>query len=175
VVAPRVTAAIDELERAGRISLKRRKYERRDLEHAFLVFAATDDRETNRRVANDAAAAGALLNCSDDPEACDFVVPSTVNRDGITVAISTSARSPGLVRALREELETWLTPEHAKLLDLVAEVRRDLQRIGRNPSGAVWRHAINREIVGLLARGERGEARRRLESALAAADPVEAR
>ena len=47
-------------------------YAEEQLAGALLVFACTDDRAVNARIAADARAAGALVNAADQPENCDF-------------------------------------------------------------------------------------------------------
>ncbi|MCI0346345.1 MAG: hypothetical protein L0221_13030 [Chloroflexi bacterium] len=124
------------------------------------MFAATDEREVNARVAHDARMSGALVSCADDPQLSDFLVPATLDRDGIQVALSTGGRSPALARQLRDDLDAWLTPERAELLDLVADVRDELKGRGCNPDGAAWRDALDSQLLALLAQGQRTAARR---------------
>ncbi|GHV92443.1 hypothetical protein AGMMS50268_29460 [Spirochaetia bacterium] len=47
-----------------------------------LAIAATDDRECNRWVSQDAKAAGIPVNAADDPELCTFYFP-TLDMAGI--------------------------------------------------------------------------------------------
>ena len=96
----------------------------------FLVIAATDDETVNARVAADAAEAGALANVVDRPSLCDFIVPAVVNRGRLTIAISTGGAAPSLARRLRERLEKDFGPEYATYLDVMDDVRREVQSRG---------------------------------------------
>jgi len=76
VIAPRVTDRIRALDREGRLRLEQRNMVDNDLDGKPLVFVATDSDEVNRRVSSLARGSGALVNCVDTPEECDFFVPS---------------------------------------------------------------------------------------------------
>jgi precorrin-2 dehydrogenase/sirohydrochlorin ferrochelatase len=98
----------------------------------------------------------------DDPERCDFIMPSIVQRGDFIVAISTSGGSPAMARKLREEMEGFLTDDYVLLLDLATEVRRDLRGKGILVDPEVWNTALDGELRGLLAEGRRAEAKDRL-------------
>jgi len=108
----------------------------------FLTVAATDDEAVNARVASDARQAGVLVNVVDRPELCDFIVPATVERGRLRIAISTGGASPSLARRLREKLEREFGKEYTTYLDVMAEVRRDL--LGRDLSPAARRRIFER-------------------------------
>jgi precorrin-2 dehydrogenase / sirohydrochlorin ferrochelatase len=166
VVAPSVIPALPMLESRGELVIRRRDYQAGDLEGALLVFAATNDRAVNARVAVDARAAGALVNSVDSPQSCDFTVPATARRGEVTVAVSTGGRSPAFARQLREEIEAWLTPERTELLELLAGVRAEIMAAGVNPTGQVWSEAIDQSVIGALHDGDREIARQRLRARL---------
>ena len=98
----------------------------------------------------------------DDPANCDFIIPSIARRGDIILAVSTSAGSPAMARKLREDLEEFLTEEYALMLDLVAEVRRELRERGVTVEPDVWNAALDAEVKRLLGQGRSDEARRLL-------------
>ena len=67
-----------------------------DLDGSVLVFATTDDRETQEMIRQQADKNGQLLNVADDPESCSFHVPATVRQGDLTIAVSTSGKSPAV-------------------------------------------------------------------------------
>jgi precorrin-2 dehydrogenase/sirohydrochlorin ferrochelatase len=125
VVAPDLLPAFAE---DGRFECLAARYEKRHLEGARIAVAATDDEAVNRRVAEDARAAGVLVNVVDRPELCDFIVPAQVRRGDLLIAISTSGAAPSLARRLRERLEKEFGPEYATYLAVLREVREDLKK-----------------------------------------------
>ena len=167
VVAPSVSPALRGRAADGALEVRERSFEAADLDGVLLVFAATDRPDVNRAVAEAARARGVLVNLTDDPETCDFTVPATVRRGELTLAISTGARSPAFARHLRQELEAWLSPERCLLLELVAELRRDLRTAGRTPSADAWQRAMSDVAVAeAIEVGDRDGARARLRACL---------
>lgn len=101
----------------------RRRYRPGDLEGAFAAFVATDSREVNAGVALEAKRLGVLVNVADEPEEGDFVLPSTLRRGRLQVAVSTGGASPVLAREIRKKLEDRFGPEWAGLVEEVGRER----------------------------------------------------
>ncbi len=166
VVSPELTAALEALRSEGRIEHRQRDYQSDDLKGFDIVVAATDDKAVNARVAADSRAGRVLVNAVDDPDSCDFILPSVVRRGEVVLAISTGGLSPALARRLREELEAYLSDDFAPLVELLAEVRGDLRARGVSIEATVWQRAIDDRLRELLSAGRRAEARSRLLAAL---------
>ena len=122
-VSPQLTETLQELAAAGRIDWLSRYFQARDVTGAMLVFAATDSREVNATVAQEAKKAGQLVNIADAPEQCDFQVPAVLRQRDLTIAVSTNGKSPALSARIRKQLETDYGPEYAILLDLLGRIR----------------------------------------------------
>ena len=90
-------------------------------------------RKSSAGLAQAARAAGALVNVEDMPDLCDFHVPAQVRRGDLLLAISTSGRSPGLARIVREHLETLFGPEWDGILENVASARQQWRSEGLPP------------------------------------------
>lgn len=126
VVSPELTPWLEEKIRAGLIELVASHYEEHQLEGCFLVIAATDDLDLNSRIAGDAERRGLLCNVVDYPQEGNFILPSLVQRGALTVAISTSGKSPALARQLRQQLEERFGEEYDEFLKLMGAVRSRL-------------------------------------------------
>jgi precorrin-2 dehydrogenase/sirohydrochlorin ferrochelatase len=154
VVAPTLVAGFTEDRRFECVAAR---YERHHLEGALVAVAATDDEAVNRRVAEDARAAGVLVNVVDRPELCDFIVPAQVRRGDLLIAISTSGAAPSLARRLRERLEKEFGPEYETYLTVLGEVREDLKK--RNIPADLRRRIFERLASDdLLAAARQGTA-----------------
>jgi siroheme synthase-like protein len=104
VVAPE---HLPEFERL-RVRLVERAFRESDLAGAALVFAATDDRRTNHRIAVAAKGRGLFANIADSAAECGFLVPARVARGRVQVAVSTGGTNPRLSAELRRKLEATL-------------------------------------------------------------------
>ena len=133
VVSPEVLPEFEGLV----IEVNRRPYETGDLAGAALVFAATDLREVNRAVVQEAREAGIPVNVADAPEDGDFAVPSVLQRGELQVAVSTGGASPTLARQVREALEERFTQKWAKLVEELGAARRSGQRAETELEGDV--------------------------------------
>jgi precorrin-2 dehydrogenase/sirohydrochlorin ferrochelatase len=67
----------------------------------------------------------------DDVPNCDFIAPAIVRRRDITIAISTSGRSPAMARRIREHLDATLPRTWGDLLEVAASARENWVRRGR--------------------------------------------
>jgi precorrin-2 dehydrogenase/sirohydrochlorin ferrochelatase len=154
------------LKRAGSIVHLEREYRQGDLSGFALAFVATNDHDLNKIVAAEGKRAGVLVNAVDDPDNCDFVMPSIIRRGNLTLAISTGGGSPAAARRVREDMEAFLTEDYALLLDLATEVRRELRERDVTIDAETWNRALDEELRSLLASGQRNQAKDRLLAAL---------
>jgi precorrin-2 dehydrogenase/sirohydrochlorin ferrochelatase len=128
---------------AERIEIVARSYRAGDLKNAFLVFAATGDRELDRAIAIEARSLGALINLPGEPEAGDFSLPAVLRRGDLTISVSTAGRSPALAGLLKEQLSEWLPDYWETVLKILAAIRdKHLAEPGQSP--------YNRQVVETL-------------------------
>ncbi len=123
VVSPEVVPWLEEEIRKGTVELVGSHYQEDQLQGCFLVIAATDDMELNCRIARDAEQRRILCNVVDYPKEGDFILPALVQRGALTLAVSTSGKSPALARELRQDLEQRFGMEYAHFLELMGAVR----------------------------------------------------
>lgn len=126
VISHEATSELSSMAAQGRVDLQLRDYRSDDLDHMFLVIGATDDQELNRRIHRDAEAAQRLCNIADQPEQCNFVLPSIINQGNLSIAISTAGKSPAFAKFLRRQLQGQFGPEYGRMLDLMGAVRSRL-------------------------------------------------
>lgn len=157
LVSPQVTSGLTRMIEDGLIAEHApRTYVPGDLEGCFLVIAATDSEQVNRSVRQDAEARNMLCNVIDAPSLCSFIVPSTVRRGDLALAVSTGGASPVLARHVRRQLEEAYGPEWDGLTALMRELRDDLK--ARYAEMPARREAVERllasDVLRLLADGD---------------------
>ena len=162
LVSPALHPDLQALAAQGRIDHLAREYAPGDLEGYLLAFVGTDDRTVNASVAQEGKARGVWVNAVDDTPNCDFIMPAVVRRGDLIVAVSTSGASPAMARKMREEMEAFLTEEYSLMLELAAEVRRELRDRDVTVEPDVWNAALDPEMKRLLGDGRRDEAKQRL-------------
>ena len=155
VISPQTTEALKEMAATGGIHLECRPYRTSDLKGKFLVIGATADEKVNRQISQDAASFGILCNIVDRPESCTFVLPAIVRQGDLTVAISTSNKSPALAKRLRRRLEKEFGPEYAQLLRLMGAVRQRLIAEDSLPEAnkGKFEELLDTDLLDLFRRG----------------------
>ena len=109
------------------ISLYEKPYEETDLNRADYVIAATNNRDINRLIKQQANSRNILVNAADQPELCDFYLGSIVNKGDLKIAVSTNGKSPVLARRIREYLEQEIPDDVNVIIDRLNEIRKYLK------------------------------------------------
>ncbi len=140
---------MDSISDLDNVDFKCRKFKDNDLDSKFLVIACTSSEEVNWRISNLCAERGILCNIVDQPEKCSFIVPATVKRGDLTVAISTAGQSPAMAKRIRKELQESFGDEYAGLLTLMGRIRPLMLGLGLNTKDntAVFRTLVNSELL----------------------------
>jgi precorrin-2 dehydrogenase/sirohydrochlorin ferrochelatase len=166
VVSPTVTARLAAWAADGRVRHRSRAYRPGDLAGQRVAFTAADEPRVSAAVAAEGRARGIWVNAADEPARCDFILPSVIRRGRLLVAVSTGGASPAAARAIREELETYLSAEHAMLVELAAAAREDLRKRAVSAGPARWRGALDGGLRRLIADKRYRQARARLQRSL---------
>lgn len=88
----------------------------------LAIIAETDVARRDSALAK-VRAAGLPVNVVDQPELCDFTVPSIVDRGDVVAAIGSGGNAPVLVKNLREKLEALLPQRIGDLANLAGRLR----------------------------------------------------
>ena len=123
VISPKVSPALAVLKEKKIISHIASQYSGDLINGAALVIGATDDEKTNAAISLDAHSKGIPINIVDDPQKCDFILPSVVQRGDLAITIGTGGKSPALARYLREELEAKYGEEYRIFLNILGNLR----------------------------------------------------
>ena len=96
-----------------------------------------------------AQARGVPVNVVDRPELCSFITPAVVDRDPITIAVSSSGAAPVLARLIRARIEALIPPAFGRLAALADEFKAEIRR--RLPETALRRRVLERAFGGRFA------------------------
>ena len=113
VITSRLNKELKEMSDDGKLRLIKKRIKDvsilNDISNIFLILAATDDKELNKKLVEKGRSIGAFVYAADDPNISDFSYTSLVNIEGlIQVAISTSGKSPIMARKIRMKIERRL-------------------------------------------------------------------
>ena len=158
LVSPDATSPIRDHSNRKNIVWHRRNFKATDLNGAFLVFSATGSEQLNREIGTEAKKRSILVNLADNPEACDFISPSLVERGHLTVSIATDGLAPLLSKKIRQNLEKYFGKEYRRYTELVAKVRSTIiadNTLTPQEKKKKLQHLLSLPIINQLARGKR--------------------
>ena len=127
LVAPSINDKIHSLTKQYlNLNLIKRVFLVEDLNDKDIVIAATNDKELNRVVKEEAKSKRILANVADTPDLCDFYLSSIVQKGSIKLAISTNGKSPTIAKRLKEVLNNAIPDEMENVLNNLVQIRSRL-------------------------------------------------
>lgn len=152
VVSPRINAKLNELSTKATLIIKKKPFQFSDLKDKFLVIGATDNQELNQQIHTEAERLGILCNIADQPEACNFILPSIVKKGDLVIAISTSGKSPAFAKKLRKDFEKQFGNEYAAFLEVMGAIRKKLMVKDHKPEvhKPLFEQLINKGLVEMI-------------------------
>lgn len=138
------------------VTLLRRAFEPGDLDGMFLVIAATSDPELNLHIGALCRKQGIFCNIVDSPEQGSFLVPSSVQRGELTIAVSTGGASPALARRIRKDLQDRYGEEYAAFLKVMGRLRPLVLALGlpSDENAALFRRLAGSRLLEALRAGD---------------------
>jgi precorrin-2 dehydrogenase / sirohydrochlorin ferrochelatase len=122
VVSPDVVKEIENLHEQNLLNWVKKKVDLSDLEHAFIIIAATDYPSVNEWVAENANKFQ-LVNVVNNVEKGNFLVPKSVKKGRLSLSVSTNGASPKLAKEICEELSNQFDDSFIENLDHLYEQR----------------------------------------------------
>lgn len=108
---------------ADRITIIKRRFERKDCDGMEMVIAATDDNALNNEIAEYCKAKGIMVNAVDQKADCSFIFPSYIKEKNLVAAFSSSGNSPVLTQYLKGKEQEILTPFLGELNEYMGQIR----------------------------------------------------
>ncbi len=126
-ISKKFTPAVEKLIFDNKIEGHQREFREDDLDEAFLVYCATNDRELNEIVYQIAAHNGSLVNVVDVPDICNFIVPAVIRRGPLCIAVSTSGAAPALAKKIKKDIARMIPKNYENYIDFLAEKRLEIK------------------------------------------------
>ncbi len=162
------------LARAGAVVEMADRFDAGQLAGCALAIGA-DAAETELVALFEAArAAGIPVNTVDRPALCSFITPAIIDRDPITIAVSSGGAAPVLARLLRAKIEALIPPAYGRLATLADSFKAEIRR--RLPDMGLRRRVLERLLGGraadLVFAGREDAARAEFARALESDEPA---
>jgi len=167
VIAPDITEQITTWKKETLLTHREGKFAPSDLTDCQLVVAATDDKKVNAQVSSLAKQQKIPVNVVDQPELCNFIIPSIIDRSPVQIAISTGGASPVLARLLRAKLESVVPSTYGRLAEFMAQFRGKVkQALSFEQRRGFWENVLQGPIAEMLLSGHTESATKELNKLL---------
>jgi uroporphyrin-III C-methyltransferase/precorrin-2 dehydrogenase/sirohydrochlorin ferrochelatase len=137
------------LRRAGAAVHVAARFEPADLAGCAIAIGADAAEADLIALSAEARRRGIPVNVVDRPELCSFIMPAIVERDPITIAVSTAGTAPVLARLLRAKIEALIPPAYGRLAALAEIFKAEIRR--KFPDLAHRRRLLERVFTGTAA------------------------
>ncbi len=152
---------------AGRLTVVRRADTGAALAGAKLAIIAETDGTLRSEALAAVRARGIPVNVVDQPEDCDFTVPSILDRGEIVAAIGSGGAAPVLAKAVRAKLEALLPSRIGELAELARSLRAFVAEAipDKGARRRYWERALTGPAAEAAYAGDLGKAEALLKSA----------
>ena len=110
------------------LKFEQRAYEKGDIKEYAVVIVAVDDIPLQAEIFAESKQYNCLCNSVDSVEYCDFIFPSYIKKDDLTIAVSTSGSSPAMAKHLRIYLQNLIPDSIGEFLKEMKDLRRTLPK-----------------------------------------------
>jgi len=110
------------------ISLEIRAYETGDIKGYDIVIVATDTVVLHKEIYEESRGSRVLVNSVDNTEYCDFIFPSYVKKDALTIAFSTGGASPAFAKQIRQHFEKIIPDSVGEFLEKMKSLRTTMPK-----------------------------------------------
>lgn len=123
IIAPHISQDIQDLISLHTLEYSKTEYKTGDIEGYYFVIVAVNDLNLQQEIYKESRDFMCLCNAVDSVEYCDFIFPSYIKEDDLTIAISTSGASP----ALAKHFKTYLKEKIPQNIGLFLKEMRGLR------------------------------------------------
>ncbi len=110
------------------LKLELRAYTHGDIVGFDIVIVATDTVELHKEIYEESRGSRILVNSVDNTEYCDFIFPSYVKKDDLTIAFSTGGASPAFAKHIRKHFEEIIPESVGEFLKKMKALRSTIPK-----------------------------------------------
>ena len=111
------------------LDFEKRVYRSKDIDSFGVVIVAVDDIPLQEEIFKEAKLLpNCLVNSVDSVKYCDFIFPSYVKKDDLTIAVSTSGSSPAMAKHLRKYLQKLIPNSIGSFLSEMKNYRKTMPK-----------------------------------------------
>ena len=129
IISPKLSDSMKKLIDKNNLVYEKKEYQKDDILNFNIVIVAVDDISLQEAIFNKAKTLpNCLVNSVDSVNYCDFIFPSYIKKDDLTIAVSTSGSSPAIAKHLRIYLEKIIPNSIGDFLKKMKEYRKTMPK-----------------------------------------------
>ena len=129
IIAKDISEEMLELIKKNNLVYKKRKYEKNDISNINIVIVAVDNILLQKEIYTQCKNyPNCLCNSVDSIDYCDFIFPSYIKKDDLTIAVSTSGSSPAVAKYLRKFLQDIIPDDITEFLTQMKSYRKTMSK-----------------------------------------------
>jgi uroporphyrin-III C-methyltransferase/precorrin-2 dehydrogenase/sirohydrochlorin ferrochelatase len=160
LISPKLTPFLQSLASESKIKYLASEASQEHVFAGFCVVAATNNANTNQSISKWAKALACPVSIADDPLNSDFIFPAIIDRNPVTIAVSSSSESPALTRYLRNQLDAALPSRIPQLANFVSGLRKSIRTSieSTEQRQRIWRKLMSSAMPDLVLAGKEDQA-----------------
>lgn len=171
LLAPTLEPELKALHAEGKVEWQSGAVTPASFQDTALVFIATGCPGLDAALHTLAKCAGATVNVVDQPQLCDALTPSIVDRAPVVIAIGTEGTAPVLARQIKTRMEEILEPRLGDLAALAGRLRESAsQHLQPRRRRDLWRWVFNGPVRKAHSNGQEREAAQMIKQAIQTGD-----
>ncbi len=128
VIASEVSTEANILIKDHCLTFYPRAYKEGDIQGFDIVIVATDTVNLHKAVYEESRGSRILVNSVDNTDYCDFIFPSYVKKDDLTIAFSTGGASPAFAKYIRRHFEKIIPDSVGDFLKKMKALRKTMPK-----------------------------------------------
>jgi len=129
IIAPSINNDMNNLIKQYNLTFENRAYQKGDINEYGIIIVAVDDIPLQKEIFDEAKLLpNTLVNSVDSTDYCDFIFPSYIKKDDLTIAVSTSGSSPAMAKYLRQFLQNLIPDSIGEFLKQMKGYRKTMPK-----------------------------------------------
>jgi len=128
VIAPQIEDMTKDIIRTQGLIYHQRVYKIGDINGFDIVIVATDTIDLHKQIYEESRDNRILVNSVDSIAYCDFIFPSYVKKEDLTIAFSTSGSSPAFAKKMRQHFEKIIPDTVGSFLQEMKTLRKTMPK-----------------------------------------------